>query len=477
MTHASPPFRAVILCGGSGSRLWPLSRETLPKQFISLNDTHSLLQNTLLRLSAANAARRPMLVCNDAHRFIAAEQAAEIGLQDLELILEPCPRNTAPAIAAAALRAMRADPAAVLLVAPSDHVLEDGPVLRQALETAHAQACAGALVTFGIVPTAPLSGYGYIQAAASAGDPAGARKVRRFVEKPSTEIAQGFLQEGSYYWNSGIFAFRAAAYLRELEQHAPAMLAAVRQALASGSGDDAVCRLDPADYAACPADSIDYAVMERTDRAVMVPLECAWSDVGAWDSVWSLAPKSADGNAVMGDVVLEDSRNCLVHAEHRMVASVGLDDIVIVETADAILVLRRDRAQDVRLLVERFKSQHREQLATHRQVLRPWGSYDSVHRGERYQIKRITVKPGARLSTQMHHHRAEHWIVVSGTARVTNGDRQYLLTENQSTFIPLGEVHSLENPGKIPLDIIEVQSGPYLGEDDIVRFQDVYGRV
>ncbi|MDX3905543.1 MAG: mannose-1-phosphate guanylyltransferase/mannose-6-phosphate isomerase [Pigmentiphaga sp.] len=472
-----PQFRAVILCGGSGSRLWPLSRETLPKQFICLNDSYSLLQNTLRRLTSANADNRPILVCNDSHRYVAAEQAHDIGVRSLELILEPCARNTAPAIAAAALRAMETDSDAVLLVMPSDHVLEDGEALRKAFAAAYIQAGNGAVVTFGVAPTAPQTGYGYIQAGEPVEGPEGARRIRRFVEKPSAELAKHLLDEGGYYWNSGMFAFRADVYLAELERHAPAMLAAVRNAIATGKGDHSLFQLDPASYAACPSDSIDYAVMEHAEDAVVIPLNCAWSDVGTWDSVWGIATKCADGNAVQGDVLMEDSRNCLVHATHRMVASIGLDDIVVIETADAILVMHKSKSQDIKGLVERFKVLHRTEIMHHRQVQRPWGWYDSVDRGERYQIKRITVKPGGRLSSQMHHHRAEHWVVVSGTARIYNGDKQYLLTENQSTFIPLGEVHSLENPGKIPLDIIEIQSGAYLGEDDIVRFQDVYGRV
>jgi len=477
MTDLLAHFRAVILCGGSGSRLWPLSRETLPKQFICLNGSRSLLQNTLLRLPSANAEYRPILVCNDVHRYVAVEQAQDVGATSLEMILEPCARNTAPAIAAAALRAMEDDPDAVLLVMPSDHVLEDGESLRAAFASAHAHAARGAMVTFGIAPDAPQTGYGYIQAGDPLSGPGGARRISRFVEKPSPELAQRFLAEGGYYWNSGMFAFRAAVYLAELDRRAPAMLAAVREAVAAGKGDHALYQLDPASYAACPADSIDYAVMEHTEDAVVIPLDCAWSDVGTWDSVWGIAEKCPDGNAIQGDVLMEDSRNCLVHATHRMVASIGLDDIVVIETADAILVMHKSKSQDIKGLVERFKVLHRTEITHHRQVQRPWGWYDSVDQGERYQIKRITVKPGGRLSFQMHHHRAEHWVVVSGTARIYNGDKQYLLTENQSTFIPLGEVHSLENPGKIPLDIIEIQSGAYLGEDDIVRFQDVYGRV
>ena len=363
-----------------------------------------------------------------------------------------------------------------MLIMPSDHVLEDGPVLAAAFAEAYQAARQGALVTFGITPTAPLSGYGYIQAAES-DDLAPARRVRRFVEKPSPEVAQRFIESGSYYWNSGMFAFQASVFLAEMERLAPRILQQVRAAVAAGHGENSLFQLDGPAFEACPSDSMDYAIMERTDSAVVIPLATPWSDVGAWDAVWGIARKTAEGNSTSGDVMVEDSRNCLIHATSRLVASVGLDDIVVIETADAVLVAHKTRSQDVKRLVEVFKTQHRRELNHHREVQRPWGSYDSVGQGPRYQVKRITVKPGARLSSQMHHHRAEHWVVVSGTARIYNGDKQYLLTENQSTYIPLGEVHSLENPGKIPLEIIEVQSGAYLGEDDIVRFQDMYGRV
>lgn len=476
MTNPPPAYRAVILCGGSGSRLWPLSRELLPKQFIRLTDSRSLLQNTLLRLNSAGAQAKPMLVCNDAHQYIAAEQAQELGIKDAEVILEPFARNTAPAIAAATLRAMRdgADP--IMLIMPSDHVLEDGEVLRAAFAQAYEAARQGALVTFGITPTAPLSGYGYIQSD-EPGEMAPARRVLRFVEKPSPEVAQRLIEDGGYYWNSGMFAFQASVFLSEMGRLAPKMLAQVEAAVADGHGENALFHLDGPAFEACPSDSMDYAIMERTDSAVVIPLAASWSDVGAWDAVWGIAQKTEEGNSTSGDVMVEDSRNCLIHSTSRLVASVGLDDIVVIETADAVLVAHKSRSQDVKRLVETFKTQHRSELNHHREVQRPWGSYDSVGHGPRYQVKRITVKPGARLSSQMHHHRAEHWIVVSGTARIYNGDKQYLLTENQSTYIPLGETHSLENPGKIPLEIIEVQSGAYLGEDDIVRFQDMYGRV
>jgi len=479
MTSPYPEFRPVILCGGSGSRLWPLSRELLPKQFIRLTGERSLLQNTVARTLRHTGATRPMLICNAAHRFIAAEQMQELdgaggGGYDVELLLEPCPRNTAPAIAAAALRATRDGDDPIMLVMPSDHVIEEGPALTEAFALAHQAASEGALALFGVRPSAPLTGYGYLRTQA------GERPwqtVEAFVEKPDAERAAAFLREGGYYWNSGMFAFRASIFLHELERLAPDMMASVREAVAKGSGDDAVFTLDPRAFGACRADSIDYAVMERTDSAVSVPLDAGWSDVGAWDAVWDIAAKCPQGNSSSGDVMIDDSRNCLVHSSHRLVATLGLDDIVVIETADAVLVAHKSRTQDVKRIVETFRGQHREEMAHHREVRRPWGSYDSIGQGPRYQIKRITVKPGARLSSQMHHHRAEHWVVVSGTARIHNGDKDFLLTENQSTYIPLGEVHCLENPGKIPLELIEVQSGAYLGEDDIVRFEDMYGRV
>jgi mannose-1-phosphate guanylyltransferase/mannose-6-phosphate isomerase len=474
MTRPYPEFRPVILCGGSGSRLWPLSRELLPKQFIRLTGERSLLQNTVMRLAAATGSTQPMLVCNDAHRFIAGEQIQELSGIQAELLLEPCPRNTAPAIAAAALRAMRDGSDPIMLVVPSDHVMEEGDALRAAFAAAHQAASEGALVTFGVRPTAPLTGYGYLRVGAGEG---AWNKVEAFIEKPDSERAAQFLREGGYYWNSGMFAFRASVLLQEMERLAPGMLEPVRAAVQDGNGDDTAFKLDSIAFATCPSDSIDYAVMERTDSLVAVPLDAGWSDVGAWDAVWDIATKCPDGNSRIGDVLIEDSRNCLVHSTNRLVATIGLDNIIVIETADAVLVVHKDHTQDVKRVVETFRGQQRSELAHHREVRRPWGSYDSIGQGPRYQIKRITVKPGARLSSQMHHHRAEHWVVVSGTARIHNGDRTFLLTENQSTYIPLGEVHCLENPGKIPLELIEVQSGAYLGEDDIVRFEDMYGRV
>lgn len=467
-------FRGVILCGGSGSRLWPLSRQLMPKQFIRLIDERSLLQHTLLRLGAI-CQGPPVLVCNEAHRFIVTEQADEIGLDRVEMIIEPCQRNTAPAIVAAALWAVREGEDPVILVMPSDHVLEACEALWRAFAQAYEAAQDGAMVTFGVTPTAPLTGYGYIEAQRS-NQEEGAFPVQRFVEKPSERVARQFLKTGRYYWNSGMFAFRASVLLEEIEANAPCILEHVRAAVEAGSGAQGQYMLSHDSFAECPDLSLDYAVMEHTRRAVVIPLNVCWSDVGAWDAVWGVAEKSEDGNSTTGDVLIKDSRNCLIHASARLVASIGLENIVVVETADAVLVAHKDRAQDVKALVKTFQSQHRCELEHHREVHRPWGSYDCIGSGPRYQIKRITVKPGAKLSSQMHHHRAEHWVVVSGTARIYCGDKQYLLTENQSTYIPLGEVHSLENPGKIPLEIIEVQSGAYLGEDDIVRFDDMYGR-
>jgi len=467
-------FHGVILCGGSGSRLWPLSRQFAPKQFIRLTDERSLLQHALLRMGHA-CGHPPVLVCNEAHRFIVDEQASELGMPDIEVILEPCQRNTAPAILAATLRAMRHGEDPVMLVMPSDQLIDDSDALEASFAAAHEAADAGAIVVFGVEPTGPAAGYGYIQADGEAGHGT-VRPVRCFVEKPAPALAAQLLGDGNYYWNSGMFVFKASVLVGEFEARAPELLSLVRQALADGNGNDAQFRLARGAFSACPDISLDYAVMEGTARAAVVPLPVSWSDVGAWDAVWAAVPKSAEGNAAVGDVLLEDTHNCLVHSTHRLVASIGLEDIIVVETADAVLVAHKNRAQEVKRLVEKFAGQHRCELEHHREVKRPWGAYDSLCEGPCYQIKRITVKPGASLSTQMHHHRAEHWVVVSGTARVRCGGRHYLLTENQSTYIPLGEVHSLENPGKIPLEVIEVQSGAYLGEDDIVRYGDAYGR-
>ncbi|MBL8255322.1 MAG: mannose-1-phosphate guanylyltransferase/mannose-6-phosphate isomerase [Pseudoxanthomonas mexicana] len=463
-------LQPVLLSGGSGTRLWPLSREAYPKQFLPLAGDDTMVQATWRRVEAI-ADLAPIVVANEEHRFLVAEQLRQIGAPVPAIVLEPVGRNTAPAIAAAALQAMvdGADP--LLLVLPSDHVVRDVAGFQRAVREASSAAEAGALVTFGIVPDAPETGFGYIQAEAGEG----LRKVSRFVEKPDATTAQSYLDAGGYYWNSGMFLFRASRYLEELANVRPDIVEAVRAAHASARHDGDFVRLDKDAFAVCPPDSIDYAVMEKTARAMVLPIDIGWNDVGSWSALWDVAERDADGNAHHGDVIAVDSRNSYAYAQ-RLVALVGVDDIVVVETDDAVLVARKDRVQDVKQVVARLKEEQRSQAVLHREVHRPWGSYDSVDNGGRHQVKRIKVKPGAALSLQMHHHRAEHWIVVSGTAKVTRGDEILLLSENESTYIPLGVKHRLENPGKVPLELIEVQSGSYLGEDDIVRFEDVYGR-
>lgn len=464
----------VVLCGGSGTRLWPLSRESYPKQFLRLLGNHSLLQDTLLRAGAIPGAVAPILVSNHVHRFMVAEQAREVGCEDAAFILEPHARNTAPAAAAATLHAMEGGRDPLILLLPADHVIRDIGAFVRAVSDGVPAAQAGAIVTFGIVPAEPATGYGYIKAGCT--DGGAAFEVARFVEKPSREVASQYLKGSDYFWNSGMFLFRASSYLAELEMYAPAIFQAVHGAVAQGRRDLDFFRLNPDAFERCPSESIDYAVMEHTRRARMVPMVAEWSDVGSWDSVWQVNEKSDGGNVAIGDVLTHDTQNSFIHASHRLVAVAGLDSVMVVETPDAVLVVDRNKAQDVKALVELVRKKGRTEVAEHRKVYRPWGAYDAVDSGDRYQVKRITVKPGAKLSLQMHHHRAEHWIVVKGTARVTCADQTFLLTENQSTYIPLGTVHRLENAGKIPLELIEVQSGAYLGEDDIVRFEDTYGR-
>ncbi len=466
----------VILSGGSGTRLWPLSRTLRPKQFLNVTPGGTLFQQTLQRLKGLNPAG-PVVVANQDHRFLAGEQCREVGVQPQVIILEPVGRNTAPAIAVAALAALAGstgiDP--VLLVLPSDHVIDNLPAFEAAMRAGQVAAEDGKLVTFGIVPTRPETGYGYVKAA-SRPQTGLASDVAQFVEKPAAAVAEAYLRDGSYLWNSGMFMFKASVFLAELARHQPAMDSACRSAWQAATRDLEFVRLQADSFGACPADSIDYAVMERTDLAVVVPLDAGWNDVGAWSAVRDLHAHDEQGNAAQGDVLLEDVRNSYVHAEQRLVALLGVDNLIVVETSDAVLVAHADRAQDVKHVVDRLKGAGRAEALQHREVFRPWGSYDSVDDGERYQVKRITVRPGAKLSVQMHHHRAEHWVVVSGTAKVRIGDVEQLVTENQSVYIPLGVVHSLENPGKLPLHLIEVQSGAYLGEDDIVRFEDRYGR-
>ncbi|WP_315387400.1 mannose-1-phosphate guanylyltransferase/mannose-6-phosphate isomerase [uncultured Stenotrophomonas sp.] len=464
------PILPVILSGGSGTRLWPLSREAYPKQFLPLVGDVTMLQATWNRV-AAIAGAPPIVVANQEHRFMAAEQLRECNVSPQALILEPIGRNTAPAIAIAALQALAAGDDALLLVLPSDHVVRNEAAFHAAVQQAAIAAEAGKLVTFGIVPTAPETGYGYIKAQAGVG----VRAVDRFVEKPDLATAEQYVASGEYFWNSGMFLFKASRYLQELEALQPAILAACRTALDKASRDSDFIRLDAEAFAASPNDSIDYAVMEKTADAAVVPLDAGWNDVGSWSALWEVSDKDADGNACHGDVIALDCRNSYAYG-NRLIAMVGLQDVVVVETDDAVFVGHKDRVQDVKEIVGQIKRDGRSEAAAHRKVYRPWGAYDSIDNGARFQVKRITVKPGATLSLQMHHHRAEHWIVVSGTAEVTRGEEVILLTENQSTYIPLGVTHRLKNPGKLPLELIEVQSGSYLGEDDIVRFEDQYGR-
>ena len=467
-------FHPVVLAGGSGTRLWPLSRQLNPKQFLALTDQKlTMLQSTLSRLDGLGVAA-PMLICNEQHRFLAAEQLRQSGYEQARIILEPCSRNTAPAIALAALQAVAAGEDPVLLVLAADHLISDVSAFQQQLLVASRLAERGKMVTFGIVPTKAETGYGYIQR----GEPLGtdAFNVARFVEKPETATAQAYVNSGDYLWNSGMFMFRASRYLEELERFHPAILRACRLALASSTQDMDFVRLDSAAFSECPEESVDYAVMEKTSEAAVVSLAAGWSDIGSWSALWEVSEKDTEGKSLLGDVITENTSNTLVRAEHRLVATVGVKDLVVVETKDAVLVAHKDAVQDVKKVVAALKKEGRHEHLNHREVYRPWGVYDSIDNGARYQVKRITVKPGAKLSVQMHHHRAEHWIVVSGTAKVTNGEETYLVTENQSTYIPIGQVHALENPGAIDLELIEVQSGSYLGEDDIVRFEDRYGR-
>ncbi len=460
----------VILSGGSGTRLWPLSREAYPKQFLQLAGEHSMLQSTWLRV-ADIATQAPIVVANEAHRFVAAEQLQQVGTTPSAILLEPVGRNTAPAIAAAALEARRNGDDPLLLVLPSDHLIRDVGQFHQAIEAAASIADQGKLVTFGIQPTAPETGYGYIKAVAGEG----ARAIERFVEKPDLDTAQAYVASGEYYWNSGMFLFRASRYLEELQRLQPQILDACHAAWEKARRDSDFIRLDTDAFKASPSDSIDYAVMEKTADAAVVPLDAGWSDVGSWTALRDVSEQDANGNAHRGDVIAIDCHDTFAYGE-RLIAMVGLDDVIVVETDDAVLVGKSDRMQEVKDVVARLKADGRSEATWHRKVYRPWGAYDSIDHGDRFQVKRITVKPGGTLSLQMHHHRAEHWIVVSGTAEVTRGDEVLLLTENQSTYIPLGVTHRLRNPGKLPLELIEVQSGSYLGEDDIVRFEDTYGR-
>ncbi len=466
----------VILSGGSGSRLWPLSREYFPKPLLPLVSEQTLLQETATRLDGLAGLGDAVYVCNEEHRFLVAEQIAELGKTPSTIILEPEGRNTAPALTLAALYLVKRDADAMMVVMPADHVMTAPQQFVEAVEQGSHNAEQGALVTFGIVPASPETGYGYIKRDQQVDDSA-AYRVARFVEKPDRETAEQYVSEGDYFWNSGIFLMRADRWLDEISQHRPDILKACRQAMNKGTQDSDFFRVNKQDFHECPGDSIDYAVMEKTERAVVMPISAGWSDIGAWSALWDVCDRDADGNVMQGDVIAEDTRNAFLVAQHRCLATVGLDNVVVIETADAVLVASKDKAQDVKAIVSRLKESGREEHKVHRQVYRPWGSYEGIDEGPRFQVKRLTVKPGAQLSLQMHHHRAEHWVVVKGTARVTCGEQTFDLHENESTYIPIGQTHRLENPGNIPLEVIEIQSGSYLGEDDIVRFEDVYDRV
>lgn len=465
----------LILSGGSGTRLWPVSRKNLPKQFLALAGKGSLFQQTIARTRQLPAVAAPIVVASEDHRFLAAEQLLEAGIEGATIILEPLARNTAPAIALGALQALQREADAVLLVLPADHIIGDTQAFAAAVTDAMPMAEQGWLVTFGIRPDRAETGFGYIRRAEGISDHA--FRVEQFVEKPNLETAQAYLADGGYDWNSGMFLFKASRYLEELGVQAPEMLAAVRQAHAGASTDLDFVRIDREAFALVPDRSIDYAVMEKTRHAAVVPVSCAWSDIGSWSALWLTGDRDEHGNASEGDTLGIDTRNSLLRSHDRhLLATVGVSDLIVVTTPDATLVAHRDAAQDVKKIVDELKASGRSEHSLHRVVHRPWGNYDSLEEGERFQVKRIQVKPGASLSLQKHHHRAEHWIVVSGTAEVTCDDKVFLLGENQSTYIPLGSKHRLRNPGMVPLELIEVQSGSYLGEDDIVRFDDVYGR-
>lgn len=472
----------VILSGGSGTRLWPLSREKHPKQLLPLVDEESMLQGTVRRLDGIPGVLAPLLVCNEDHRFVIAEQVRQLGKEGT-LLLEPAGRNTAPALTLAALWAVRDGSDPVLVVMPADHVILEAPVFRAAVTQAAALAETGLAVTFGITPDCAETGYGYIQKGTPLPGQTSAFQLARFVEKPDRATAQSYLDSGEYLWNSGIFVLKASVWLAALAQCRPDILGACRAAMEETKCDGDFVRVNRDAFAASPSDSIDYAVMERLTcgtpglpQGAVIPLSAGWSDVGAWDSLWKVLAKDTSGNAIRGDVLLEGSCNTLVISESRLVTCIGVSDLIVVETDDAVLVAHHDATQDVKKIVDRLKAAKRNVAQWHRKVHRPWGWYDGVDAGERFQVKRICVKPGASLSLQMHHHRAEHWVVVRGTASVTRGEETFLVSENQSTYIPIGTRHRLENPGKVPLEMIEVQSGSYLGEDDIVRYEDTYGR-
>jgi mannose-1-phosphate guanylyltransferase/mannose-6-phosphate isomerase len=471
----APVVHPVILSGGAGTRLWPMSRTMQPKQLLALVTERTMFQEAIARVSGAGFAK-PIVICNDDHRFMIAEQLRSQGVKPDVIVLEPVGRNTAPAITVAALHLAASDPTALMLVLPSDHVIRDLDAFRDAVAGAAVAADQGALVTFGITPTRPETGYGYIRRGAPVADAPGCYRVERFVEKPDAEDAERFVSDGAYVWNSGMFLLPAAVYLDEVARLEPGMLAQCREAVATAAVDLDFLRLNRTAFEAIAGSSVDYAVMERTDKAAVLPVAIGWSDVGSWSALWEIAEKDDAGNVLSGDVVARDTRDCYIRADGHLIATVGLSDLVVVATDDVILIVPRDRAQEVRQVVQVLAEAGRSEPFVHTRVFRPWGWFQSIDAGPRYQVKQLLVNPGERLSRQMHYHRAEHWIVVSGTAKVMRGDTSFFLTEDQSTYIPHNTPHCLENPGKLPLKLIEVQSGPYLGEDDIVRFDDTYGR-
>ncbi|BBO72731.1 mannose-1-phosphate guanylyltransferase [Desulfosarcina widdelii] len=478
-TNQTPTILPVILAGGSGTRLWPLSRALYPKQLIRLVDRHTMLQNTILRLDGLADVGRPMVICNDEYRFMVAEQLRQIEIEPHAIILEPVGRNTAPALAVAAMRTMESGADPVLLILPADHHIQIPENFRQVVQAGVKHALDGRLITFGIVPQSPETGYGYIKM----GEPLGENKeddtavtIAAFVEKPDLETAKQYLATKAYCWNSGMFMFRASTVLQALEAFVPDIVAACRKAVERGTADLDFFRLDKKAFSSCPGNSIDYAVMEKTDRGAMIPMEAGWNDLGSWEALWQVGEKDGMNNVVKGDVVLHDVEDSYLHAEDRLLAAVGLKDHIVVETSDAVMISPRDRVQDVKGLVDRLKAKQREETRSHKRSYRPWGTVDLLVTGARFQVNRITVKPGGALSLQKHFNRSEHWIVVRGSALVTRADEQFVLKEDSSTYISAGVAHRLENPGKIPLELIEVQTGGYIGEDDITRLEDIYGR-
>ncbi len=463
----------VIPSGGSGTRLWPLSRKQYPKQYLPLAGDNTMLQETILRLSGLDNLADPIIVCNADHRFLVAEQCQQIGIKNPTILLEPVGRNTAPAIAAAALQSLKYSDDLTLLVLSADHVIQDVAAFHKAINIANQQVQRGKLATFGIVPTDANTGYGYIKSSKDNNN--GAHKVEEFVEKPDLKTAEFYLEQGNYLWNSGMFMFQARAFINELTTHAPNIVTSVNNAVNNATQDLDFIRLEKQAFKSSPSDSIDYALMEKSNNVVVVPLDAGWSDVGSWSTLYDIGTKDSQGNVIKGDVITQDTTNTYINADHHMVATIGLDNLIIIYTPDATFIATQDKAQEVKSIVESLQASGRCESAVHRKVYRPWGWYDSIESGEHFQVKRIHVKPGAKLSLQMHHKRAEHWVVVIGIATITNGEQTFILNKGESTYIPLGVTHSLENQTNEPLEIIEVQSGAYLGEDDIVRFEDIYG--